>query len=246
MVVTTPFPAALLQAWERGVERTVSARALLLLVAACPDTPPSALARLSIGQRDGLLLSLRESLFGPRLMCVADCPQCAEHLDVSIAVADVRAEPSSLLTGRESLALQTGEYDITFRLPTSEDMLAIDSLQQHLALALLSRCVERVVCESGESDIGSLPSDIVIEIGARMAAADPQADIRLGMTCPSCRHTWSAHFDIAAFLWVEVDDWAKRMLRDIHALASAYGWREGDILNMSTVRRQMYLDLIRG
>ena len=31
---------------------------------------------------------------------------------------------------------------------------------------------------------------------------------------------------------------------EVHVLASSYGWRESDILNMSAWRRQYYLDLI--
>jgi hypothetical protein len=29
----------------------------------------------------------------------------------------------------------------------------------------------------------------------------------------------------------------------VHLLASAYGWSEGDILSMSPVRRQFYLEI---
>jgi hypothetical protein len=35
------------------------------------------------------------------------------------------------------------------------------------------------------------------------------------------------------------------MLYDVHALASAYGWREADVLAMSPMRRQVYLELAR-
>jgi hypothetical protein len=36
------------------------------------------------------------------------------------------------------------------------------------------------------------------------------------------------------------------MLRDVHALATAYGWREADIVAMSPWRRQVYLDMVSG
>jgi hypothetical protein len=51
--------------------------------------------------------------------------------------------------------------------------------------------------------------------------------------------------DIASYLWSEIHAWAGRMLRDVHALAAAYGWREADILAMSPWRRQAYLEMIR-
>ena len=79
-----------------------------------------------------------------------------------------------------------------------------------------------------------------------MAAADPQADVELALSCPACGHAWPAAFDIASFLWTEVDAWARVLLHEIHALASAYGWREADILALSPRRRRAYLELIGG
>jgi len=42
----------LLNVWEQGLTQPPVQRALTLLAVACPDTPPVALAELSIGQRD--------------------------------------------------------------------------------------------------------------------------------------------------------------------------------------------------
>ncbi|MEW5959315.1 MAG: phage baseplate protein, partial [Chloroflexota bacterium] len=55
----------LLDVWERGLTRSPIQRALLLLAAAWPELEPDQPAALSIGQRDTLLLALREQLFGP-------------------------------------------------------------------------------------------------------------------------------------------------------------------------------------
>jgi hypothetical protein len=35
------------------------------------------------------------------------------------------------------------------------------------------------------------------------------------------------------------------VLREVHILASAYGWREDDILAMSPARRRIYLEMLR-
>jgi hypothetical protein len=51
-------------------------------------------------------------------------------------------------------------------------------------------------------------------------------------------------FDIVPYLWTEINAWAMRLLREIHSLATAYGWREADILAMSAVRRHWYLEMI--
>jgi predicted DNA-binding transcriptional regulator AlpA len=77
-----------------------------------------------------------------------------------------------------------------------------------------------------------------------MAAADPLADIRLGLICPACGHAWQVLFDIVTFFWSEIDAWARRTLREVHALARAYGWREAEILALTARRRQHYLEIL--
>src|SRR5581483_122411 len=72
---------------------------------------------------------------------------------------------------------------------------------------------------------------------------DPQADVRIGLACPACGHEFSLNFDIEEFFWTEVAARALRVFREVHQLARAYGWREADILSMSTRRRQAYLEL---
>jgi hypothetical protein len=77
-----------------------------------------------------------------------------------------------------------------------------------------------------------------------VAAADPQAEIELALTCPACRLQWRTPFDIVNFLWDEIDRWAARILGEVHILASNYGWSERDILALHPGRRQYYLDLV--
>ena len=49
--------------------------------------------------------------------------------------------------------------------------------------------------------------------------------------------------DITAYLWSEVEDWAKRLLIEIHTLASAYGWREAELLALEPAQREAEPDL---
>ena len=77
-----------------------------------------------------------------------------------------------------------------------------------------------------------------------MAAADPQADLQLSLACPECQHTWQTPLDIVSYFWSEIQAWATRLLREIHALASAYGWNEAEVLALSSWRRRAYLELI--
>jgi hypothetical protein len=104
--------------------------------------------------------------------------------------------------------------------------------------------VQNVQCDDVDQALDTLPADVIEAITTHMAETDPQADVQFDLTCPACGHRWLAAFDVMAFLWNEIDTWARRVLRDVHVLASAYGWSEADILSMGAMRRQAYLDLI--
>ena len=83
------------------------------------------------------------------------------------------------------------------------------------------------------------------EIGEQMALADPLAETRLTLHCPRCENDWEEALDIGAFLWAEIEAHARRLLLDIHSLASAYGWSETEILSLSEVRRAYYVEMVQ-
>src|SRR5262245_24158912 len=113
----------LLEIWECGSAQTATERALTLLAAARPDLKADALARLSIGQRDWLLLSLRESTFGRRLAAITNCPDCRDQLELAFEVDDVRL-PEARVDSDQAAALAFAGYELRFRLPHSFDLMA--------------------------------------------------------------------------------------------------------------------------
>jgi hypothetical protein len=92
--------------------------------------------------------------------------------------------------------------------------------------------------------IATLPKAAITHLAEHIAAADPQADITLDLSCPACGHAWQVLFDIVAFLWSEITAQAQRLLLDVHQLARLYHWPESEILSMSSLRRQYYLNLV--
>jgi uncharacterized protein (UPF0212 family) len=231
----------LLDIWEQGQARPPVWRALLLLAAASPDASLDDLACLSIGERDSRLLALREWAFGPQLVSEVACPGCDEQLELAFHVADIRAEAEP----DKHLALAEDGYEVEARLPNSHDLVALANQNgggaQHV---LLERCLLAVRQGGADVAVSHLPPGVVDKLIQRMAEADPQADVRLALTCPDCGHQWRAAFDIVAYFWSEITTWARRVLREVHILASAYGWREADILALSARRRHLYLEMI--
>ena len=113
----------LLHIWERGPAQSPVQRALVLLATAHPDLSMAEFARLSIGQRNGLLMQLREWTFGPQLYSVATCTNCRERLELDCSVADLQAAPE--VEPQEELALSAEGFEVRFRLPDSLDLMAI-------------------------------------------------------------------------------------------------------------------------
>ncbi len=237
----------LLEIWERGSAQSLNERALILLQAVCPDLETDALARLSVGRRDGLLMSVRESTFGPRVVAVTDCPGCCEQLEFGFALDDIRVAGPSLKF-QESFTGKFGGYELRFRLPDSRDLLFAGDLGgvQAARDALLKRCVLSARRNGRKTSIDRLPATVVDQIEEQMSKLDAQANVQIELECPACRRGWNAAFDILTFFWNEFDAWAQRLLFEVHKLASAYGWRERDILNMSATRRNIYLNMVRG
>lgn len=236
--------AELLSVWERGQGEPPYSRALLLLSAACPDQSPDELAEISIGRRDRLLLTLREWTFGPGLSGITECPACGERLEVRLNLDDVRTMvPES---PRDELNLELGEYRVEYRLPSTIDLREVNSISnlEDMRMKVIRRCILKVRRNGEEVATDELPAPVMEAVVARMAEQDPQADTRLAFNCPGCSHRWDALFDIVSFFWSEIQAWALRILREVHVLASAYGWREADVLAMSPLRRRSYLSMV--
>jgi hypothetical protein len=242
-----PLSAAqLLDAWEQGLSEPAGRRALPLLAAALPDASTEAVATLSIGERDRWLLTLRSWTFGPRLACVASCSSCSEQLEWTVDIADLWSAKQAELPGE--ISLEVDHYRVTFRVPNSLDLAALAGCAdpETARLSLLERCISAVEREGHEITSTDLPSAVANAVAKRMGEADSQADVQVDLTCPACGHGWRALFDIETFFWSEINAWARRILSEVHTLASAYGWREKDILNLSPWRRQFYLGLVGG
>jgi hypothetical protein len=234
----------LLEVWEAGFAQALTERALALLEIACPEVSRDVLATLSVGSRDAKLLRLREGLWGPRLDAVVVCRRCQERLELALDTREMLS--GSPHSQPAEMTWIMGEFTMTFRLPTSLDLMAAarQGDPQVCGSLILERCL--LSAQQGDAPVilDQLPPEVAAGLAQCMSQADPLADIQLDLTCPSCEHQWRAVFDIVSFLWTEIEVWAWRMLSDVHTLARAYGWRELDVLALSPTRRQFYLEMV--
>lgn len=235
----------ILYIWERGSGQHPIDRAMTVLAIAFPELSPDELLTLSVGRRDAHLLAIRERAYGSQLPCYAECPQCKERLEFVLDVADLRVMHDDVLATQTQQMICDG-YELRYRLPNTTDLAAI-ACYASVALArdtLVQRCVQQI--SQGGTDVApeSLPEAVIALLAAHMLEQDPQAEILLDMQCPGCEHRWSVIFDIVLNFWAELCGHAKRLMREVHTLAQAYGWSEADIVAMSAARRQFYIDMV--
>ena len=221
--------------WERGSRQGAAARALTMLGAALPGSTREELARYGIGRRDACLLELRERTFPGALEAYAECPRCAAPLEYALEASDLRARGARAEEG--PLTMEAEGVRLELRIPDTTDLeCAVRAASVEEARREIARR-----CISGWPG-GELPEAVVAQAAARLEEADPGADLVIDLECPACGERWQAVFDIASYLWTEVQAAAKRLMGEVVVLARAFGWRERDILAMSPARRRFYLE----
>jgi hypothetical protein len=231
---------ALLDAWERGLDEPAVVRPAVLAAAGLGRSVDEVLD-WDIGRRDAALFELRVQLFGATADAVGLCPSCGAQLDVPLDLSLIGPGPT------EPEPVTAGSYRVIYRLPTTADLLTLIEERDDGAARL---ALVRLAVLSIEDDAGRavaleclVPGEQQI-VASAIAAAQDGVDVRLALRCGACAYEWVAPFDIGAFLLREIDAWAEGILREVHALASAYGWSEDAILNLTARRRRAYLELV--
>lgn len=238
--------AATLDLWERADHLPPVERAIALAGAVEPRDDVAAIARLPLGRRDERLLRLRAQLTGAPLDATAACPACGERVqfaaDVESIFAMVAADPDT-----QPVPIELDGYRLSWRPPDSDDMAAAAAAAtaEEAERILLDRCVEAASGPDGHVAPADLPGVVRAALSRAMAALDPLAELVIGLTCPACQGAFDADLDVAGFVWIELNAHARRVLRDVAALARAFGWTEGQVLALSERRRADYLALVR-
>lgn len=227
-------PRGLLTLWEAGSAQDPVRRAVTLLAGA-RGGPAAEAATVDVGTRDVLLAGLFRLVAGNQVPACADCPACGAVLEVPVDVAAVAELP--VQDPGERLSALVDGAEVPFRLPTTADLIALRGYPRDRArVALLAACLG--------AEPGTTPgpeAEAAVEMAMEQAA--PAGAIDLLARCPACGLESSLPLDVPALLWAEIEAQASALLRDVHALATSYGWTEADVLDLSPRRRAMYLEL---
>lgn len=219
----------LLALWERGAQRHALDRTALLCAWARPDLPADGVADLPLGAVTTSLLQLRESSFGTLIQGHVDCRCCGQRLALELQVSD-------LLQPTPSVAQEVELLGLRVRAPSLRDLadVAAESDAESATRRLLARCTLQGVA-------ATLDDEALQQVEDTLDALDPNADLALEVHCEACGRSCVAQLDAGVLLWDEIEAHARALLGEVHTLARAYGWTEGEILSLSAARRATYL-----
>jgi len=235
--------ADLLSLWEDGCGLHPLDRGVRAVCALLTETSAENVEDWTLGRRNQALAQLHSDCFGPELQGWTECAQCGEKLEFWV---DCRSLMEKQREGTDEPIVLHGRR---FRVPTSRDLARVagESDPERATMKLLEVC--RVETDDLHEQAEPLPEwsgGDLERLGEQMIAADPLAEIVLSFECPVCRSVREQALDLVEFVWAELEAAAKRILGEVHALASAYGWSEREILALSESRRAMYLAMVQG
>jgi hypothetical protein len=183
--------------------------------------------------------------------CILNCPnpECREKIELNMKVGDLLVPPYPEIKDvyETVLSHNVKSCKVQFRLLRGADQEAAAALaHKDLNAAtdlLINRCI---VSKEGEcqENRGFLPMALAQQISELMADLDRQALMTLNFSCPFCRRDISTNFDIASYLFGEIENRKKSLYREVHTLAFHYHWSETEIMSMTPKKRYLYLQLL--
>lgn len=190
--------------------------------------------RLALTDFETALAGLRCHLFGPDASSEASCSTCGERVELSFSFESLAetARPRRL-AGAVPEPGGGAVEGVRFRLPTAADACACEG-RPDAAERLRAMCA------------GDLPDPrLRRRVDRAMARFGPLLSRMIVVPCAACSAVLRTLIHVPTFIVGEVAWGARAVFEEVHLLASAYGWREADILALPRARRRRYAARLR-
>jgi len=215
------------------------ARVTAVLTAALADlggAPPdrATVHGLCVGDRQFLMLRLAVWLELERSWQSAVCASCGEPFDFCLEYRHVPVKAAG--AGYPYAQAKTAHGQLALRLPSGADQEAILELDEGAAVEALAR---RCLLDDEARRLPLSAADLQA-IEQALEAVAPEVGTRAQAACPQCGalHTFTLDpYDCLGW-------GADHLFAEVHRIAAAYHWSEGEILALPRARRRRYLGLI--
>jgi hypothetical protein len=238
-------PSAALRAFGRAEDLELDfgdhdrPRLVTALLVACSDlAEPDVWWAQPVGSRIAALLRLLASTEHiDRLTVPSRCPQpaCRESFELDLPVGGLLERASD--AGPVPVAL-AGERSVWMRRPTGNDLRVWRALRPGSRAQAIAAMVEALV-QAGPVMPGDEPA-----LADALAAVDPLVGLTVSCRCPACEAPTEVPVDLEGLVLGRLGACQRALLREVHQLASRYGWTEAEVLAIPPARRARYLALI--
>lgn len=201
---------------------------------------PAEVAGWTLDRRLRALAAIALTTFGNTLAWQARCPACREPMELELGLDTLLSDPGK--AEAFDYAPRPGTT-LTLRLPTGRDQQAWRALALppgDLFLAMAGSLVEGLDGRAPESG-WRLPAEWLDGVEAAFTARDPLNMLEAGAQCPSCGAGSAIQLDLEAVILDMLAREQRRVMEDVHRLARAYHWSEGEVLAIPPRRRAFYL-----
>lgn len=185
---------------------------------------PGDALHLTVPERDRVLLEVHRQTFGDRVVGTAVCARCASRFDLDFPLEALGSGPLA-----RSARLPGGQE---VRVPTGADEIATADAEDP-ATALLERCA---------------PPGVNVEpsaVSEALERAAPTLDLDADAPCPECGAVNVVQFSMQRHLLDALVRERRRLLEEVHLLATAYGWSWTEILEISRNERRSLVALLQ-
>lgn len=189
-----------------------------------------------VAARSAALLRLVAATDGVReLPFSACCPACSETFEFALPLATLQEGTDD--DGPIQVRLQRGA-DIRLRRPTGNDLRC-----WRLARPATRDLARRLMLDELLLE-GQVQPEDEAELSAAVAALDPLVALAVACDCPACGAASEVPIDLDDTALNRLAARQRALLREVHCLASRYGWSEAQVMALPPTRRAQYLALI--
>jgi hypothetical protein len=241
-----PFATAT-QDLELDFARTERPQLVGAVLGRCLEPAAEHLGAWTLDRRlRGLLMVARETQ-GDRIICKLHCanPDCGREMELELSVGQLLSTPEP---AERFCWCASPDFNLELRLPTGCDQTlwreaaatGAEAGDEGVALRLATSLVSSVNGQTPASG-WSLPDEWLPALDAAFGERDALASLQLQAACPWCGIVHAIEPDLEALALSCLAAEQKRVIEEIHQLASAYHWTEDEVLAVPRGRRSYYL-----
>jgi hypothetical protein len=225
---------------EQLIADTSTRTAVRLLSRVIEATPDWQAEDLTASDRDRLLGAIYRRGFGSRIESTQTCMECGSPFDLSLSLDELTQALERAARASNIRRLDDGSFEtqsgVRFRLPTAREEIAV--AENASAEVAAQRLAEWSILEAppGVNAIAAV-EEAVEEVA-------PVVDIDITTACPECGASQVLRFDLQFYVLQAILQERLQLLREMHRIASAYGWSHQEILDLRRSERRGLVDLI--